>query len=306
MMKRFFFFLLAIGLCGLSSTRADENVQAAQRRLKQGGFYFGTATGAYDDETAAAVTRYQIRHGLAISGKLDAATAQALGVSASSEEADPLPTSGSWRRLRNGDMQFLQKLNAGAIPPPRAPVTTSRRSAPASRTQLPELDPHAPPPRLAEETRVGGPPPQPPAVAQRLPPPSQAGYGAERLRDYVGAFVLAGLDPKIGAELEFFADRVDYFGEQNVGRMKIQRDLLRYDREWPMRRFWLAGDLEVETRSGGELKVTFPLRYELRSRVKHASGEVMKALTLQKTGDGDLQIVAVNESKTGGRKKQKR
>ncbi|MBA3831187.1 MAG: peptidoglycan-binding protein [Chthoniobacterales bacterium] len=300
-MRRFLFFLVVLTLSGLSSMRADENVKAAQGRLKESGFYFGNVSGVYDDATAAAVTRYQIRHGLAISGKLDAATAQALGVAASAGETEALPTSGTWRRLRNGDMQFLQKLNAGAIPPPRASVASSPQSTSAPPTHQPAMEPHAPPPRLTEEeTPSPGLTPQSPAEPNR-PLPAKADYGTERLRDYVGAFVLAGLDPKIGAELEFFADRVEYFGESNVGRKTIQRDLLRYDRKWPERHFWLAGELKVEPQSGGQLSVAFPLRYELRSGSKHGSGQVMKRLTLQKTADGDLQIVAVNEKKTGRR-----
>ncbi len=278
-MKRSLLFLVALALCGLSSTQAAENVQAAQSRLKKSGFYFGDVSGVYDDATAAAVTPYQIRHGLAISGKLDAATAQALGVSISAGEEEAVPTSGTWRRLRNGDMQFLQKLNAGAIPPPRASVEPSPQGASTPPLRAPE--------------------------ARRRPLPPKVDYGAERLRDYVAAFVLAGLDPKIGAELEFFADRVDYFGETNTGRNAIQRDLLRYDHRWPERQFWLAGELNVEPQSGGELSVTFPLRYELRSRSRHASGQVMKTLTLQKTDDSDLQIVAVNEKKRGRAEKPK-
>ncbi len=284
--------------------RADENVQDAQRRLKQGGFYTGNISGVYDDGTAAAVTRYQIRHGLAISGKLDGATAQALGVSARADEAQPVQTSGTWRRLRNGDMQFLEQLNAGSIPPPRAPVASSPESAPAPRKRPSGLESHALPPPPAEGRTTDRPPP-PDTRVEGVPPPHKNDYGTERLRDYVAAFVLAGLDPKIGAELEFFADRVDYFGERNVGRQTIQRDLLRYDRKWPKRRFWLAGNPEVETESSGELRVTLPLRYDLRSRSRHASGEVMKTLTLLKTDDGDLQIIAVNESKAGEKEKRK-
>ena len=127
--------------------------------------------------------------------------------------------------------------------------------------------------------------------------PSQAAESAERLRDYVGAFVLAGLDPRVGAELEFFGARADYFGEQNLDRARIRRDLLRYDARWPDRRFWLAGDLEVEQKARGELKVTFPLRYELRRDSERASGRVLKTLTLRKTGGDDFEIVAVNERK---------
>jgi hypothetical protein len=125
----------------------------------------------------------------------------------------------------------------------------------------------------------------------------KSAFGRERLRDYVGAFVLAGLDPKIGAELEFFADRVDYFGESKLSREKIRRDLLRYDARWPERRFWLAGDLQVRSESNQRLHVTFPLRYELRSRSKRASGTVRKTLVLEETSTNDLEIVAVNEKR---------
>jgi len=96
--------------------------------------------------------------------------------------------------------------------------------------------------------------------------------------------------------LEFFADRVDYFGKPDQRREAIERDLERYNRQWPDRRFWLAGDLEVEPQSDGRLIVTFPLRYELRHGSKQTSGQVEKTLVLQAAGE-DLQIVGVNERK---------
>ncbi|MBA3961569.1 MAG: peptidoglycan-binding protein [Chthoniobacterales bacterium] len=295
-MKRFFFVFAAIGLCGLGSALADESVQAAQTRLKEGGFYFGNATGMYDSATAAAVTRYQIRHGLAISGKLDAATAQALGLAATkTAETEPSPTSDTWRQLRNEDMQFLKALNSGAIPPPRAPTSSTPAPSPASVAKKAQRAPQAPPPRVADSrpnvTREEA------AIPAERPLSPDASASRERLRDYVGAFVLAGLDPRVGAELEFFGERVDYFGERNFDRARIQRDLLRYEARWPERRFWLAGDLRVEQERGVGLKVTFPLRYELRRGSKHASGQVWKTLTLRKTGSDDFEIVAVNERK---------
>lgn len=260
---------------GLSvlAAQADETVRAAQDRLKADGFYHGQPTGSYDSETTAAVTRYQIRHGLAISGKLDIATTQALGIAPASEPATESSTDAeAWRRLRDGDRQFLQKLNAGAIPAPK-PSTPSAPSPAAG------LDTHAPPPRLAEDV------------------PLQERNGSEQLRDYVGAFVLAGLDPAAGAELEFFADRVNYFGDKGVGKARIRRDLVRYDREWPRRRFWLAGGLKVERLEGGALKVAFPLRYELANGSRRAAGKVMKTLILQESEAGDLEITGVNERK---------
>jgi hypothetical protein len=108
--------------------------------------------------------------------------------------------------------------------------------------------------------------------------------------------VLAGLDPQVGAELEFFADRVRYYDEGTLAREAIRQSLRSYNEMWPTRRFWLAGDIEAQAESDGQLRVTFPLRYELRNGAKHSSGEVRKTLLLEVAGD-DLQIVAVNESK---------
>ncbi len=81
-MKRICVALLLLNLCSLLSVSADENVRAAQEKLRQSGFYFGDLNGVYDNQTAAAVTRYQIREGLQITGKLDGPTAQALGTRA--------------------------------------------------------------------------------------------------------------------------------------------------------------------------------------------------------------------------------
>ena len=153
------------------------------------------------------------------------------------------------------------------------------------------LDPHAPPPPLPEDV----PQPTPNASRQDTTPDAGDVYDTQRLRDYVGAFVLAGLDPQVGAELEFFADRVDYYGEANVSREKIRRDLLRYDERWPYRQFWLDGDIEVDRKPSGMLLVTFPLRYQLRNGAKSTSGQVKKTLILRKAGAGDLEIVGVEE-----------
>ena len=261
-MKRFLLCFLFLTLGAVGSLRADESTRALQSRLKTGGFYFGEINGRYDSDTAAAVTRYQIRNGLQITGKLDEPTRQALGVAAA-EPKVPTPKLGEdvWRYLRKSDQASIQRLMTEDTPsskPKSAPVSTK-----------------APPPPAA-----------PPANADR-----------DQLHDYVAAFVLAGLDPQVGAEAEFFADRVDYFGQRNVSREKIRQDLQRYNGRWPKRGFWLAGNLEV-SRINDRLKVTFPLRYELVNGPKRSAGKVLKTLVLEKTGANDLQIVAVNERKT--------
>ncbi|MGI8890552.1 MAG: peptidoglycan-binding domain-containing protein, partial [Chthoniobacterales bacterium] len=192
-MKRFAFALfLAIAFCPVLAS-ADENVSAVQTKLRQEGFYFGDVTGNYSDDTSAAITRYQIRRGLQITGELDEATAKALGVRPL-PAAGPASThslSGTWRQLRSGEQQFVPAQptpnaapNASAIPSDKP--TTTRQPKPAT-------------------TRL---PPVPPPVERRA---NEDPLGPDRLRDYVAAFILAGREPRVAAELEFFADRVDYF-----------------------------------------------------------------------------------------------
>jgi peptidoglycan hydrolase-like protein with peptidoglycan-binding domain len=273
-MKRFLLF--CIFFSAASSLLADEYVRTVQVRLKEGGFYSGEINGVFDKDTAAAVTRYQIRNGLQITGKLDAQTSHALGVSTVAPQI-PTPKFGEdvWRYLRKSDQDHIRKIMAeDAGSTQHRPVTESARP-PAPKTSGPRK----------------------PATNPTLPAASSpSSYDGERLRDYVAAFVLAGLDPRVGAEAEFFADRVDYFGEHNVTREKIRRDLQRYDNRWPERGFSLEGELAVRALQD-RLQVGFLLRYELRSGSRHSSGKVWKTLVLEKTGADDLQIVSVNERK---------
>jgi hypothetical protein len=108
--------------------------------------------------------------------------------------------------------------------------------------------------------------------------------------------VLAGLDPRVGSEAEFFADRVKYYDQGVIDREKIRNDLQGYAARWPERHFWFAGNLIIEPQHRKRVRVTFPLRYELRNGATYSSGTINKTLVLEPVGD-DLQIVAVSESK---------
>lgn len=293
-MNRFFLCCIVTGICGVSALFADETARAVQTRLKADGFYFGDVNGTYDSETAAAVSRYQIRNGLPITGQLDAETTKALGVAATASTAPALRAdSQSWQRLRKSDRQFLSQVNnsqsrsaTGSSSPPTAKAQTTTRSTSTTTTAPPG------PPATARTADAA-----PRAVVQQdTSDPSTLVLSRERLRDYVGAFVLAGLDPRVGAELEFFADRVNYYNEGVVSRDKIRRDLQAYSQRWPQRRFWLAGEVKVEPQADSRLLVTFPLRYELSGASKRSAGKLRKMLTLEVTGE-DLQIVGVNEQK---------
>ena len=260
---------------------AEDNVRVVQEKLHEAGLYFGKIDGAYSSELAAALGRYQIRNGLPITGQLDEDTSKALGAKAAvtTTADDRARRSETWRRLRTGEQQTPN--NARVAPTPRAETSPARvasaqsSSASSDATVQPEVKP------------IGSP------STER----STTNMSTERLRDYVGAFVLAGLDPHVGSETDFFAERVQYYDEGVILREKIRKDLQRYAARWPKRSFWLDGDITAEPQNGNRVRVTFPLRYELRNGGKHSSGKINKTLVLEAAGD-DLQIVSVNERKS--------
>jgi len=282
-------FSVTIGLALAASVCADDNVRAVQTKLREAGFYFGEIDGAYSNQLSAALSRYQIRNGLPITGHLDVDTAKALGAKPAVEPSttnDSSGTSETWERLRKSDKEFLSKMERNSKPTPSSSVSGNE---PAAATTAAATTPVTATAQTAPIEFAS-----PPSVAATSS--SSPELSTERLRDYVGAFVLAGLDPKVGAEAAFFGDRVRYYDSGTIDREKIQEDLKRYDARWPKRQFWLDGDITVEPQSNSRVRVTFPLRYELRNGAKHSSGKINKTLVLEPAGD-DLQIVAVNERK---------
>jgi peptidoglycan hydrolase-like protein with peptidoglycan-binding domain len=73
-----------------SSLWADDLTRTVQQRLKDQGFYYGEVDGRGGDETSAAIRRFQIRHGLKVTGQLNDETLRSLGVSGS-RIAGPAP-----------------------------------------------------------------------------------------------------------------------------------------------------------------------------------------------------------------------
>ena len=281
-------FAVAVTLSVVASLSANDNVRAVQTKLRDGGFYFGEVDGAYSSQLSAALTRYQIRNGLPITGQLDVDTSKALGAkpAVTTSPGDSAQGSDTWRRLRKGERQTMATTNA------RERSSARTTETPGSGTGTPPQEsPHGMAPIASESTEPAS---APPATAPETSSPANG--RRERLRDYVGAFVLAGLDPHVGAEADFFADRVHYYDQGVMNREKIREDLKRYAEHWPERRFWLDGDVTVETENGNRVRVTFPLRYELRNASKASSGKIDKTLVLEPAGD-DLEIVAVNERK---------
>jgi peptidoglycan hydrolase-like protein with peptidoglycan-binding domain len=297
---RFVVLVVTIGLAIAGSVSADDNVREVQEQLRDGGFYSGEIDGAYSTQLADALTRYQTRKGLPATGQLDAETSNALGAkpAVTNNKAAPEQSSGTSRHSRRRDEQTLT--NDRERSSPGAEETESSRemqprSAPAptgSEGTGPVSAPLATGQISSETTE--------PASAPPATVPSSSGgdeISTERLRDYVGAFVHAGLDPNVGSEADFFADRVKYYDQGVIDREKIRNDLQDYAAQWPERHFWVAGNITIEPQHRKRVQVTFPLRYELRNGATYSSGTVNKTLILEPAGD-HLQIVAVSERDT--------
>lgn len=309
-MNRILFLALVLSFFAIASLSANEDVRAVQTQLKEGGFYFGEVNGAFSSELSAAMTRYQIRKGLQVTGQLDEETGKALGVkpavtntttttttaTSTAPEPQAATSSETWRRLRKSDQQFLAQLKAAETRSPAATAAPAQAAAaPAVESSAaPDAEPADPQPAFNPQNRDSA-TVQGQTTVTTSSSPTDA-FDKERLRDYVGAFVLAGLDPQVGAELEFFADQVRYYDEGVVTREKIRRSLESYNDRWPRRRFWIAGNITAQPEADERLRVTFPLRYELQNGSKRSSGKVQKTLLLEAVED-DLQIVAVNETK---------
>jgi peptidoglycan hydrolase-like protein with peptidoglycan-binding domain len=69
-------------LAALAVAQADEIVTAVQSRLAKLGYYAGEVDGEWGSQTAAAVRRFQVAKELRVTGELNAATLNALGVKA--------------------------------------------------------------------------------------------------------------------------------------------------------------------------------------------------------------------------------
>ena len=299
---RFIFLVVAIAFVVAGSIAAkenvgaggaEENVRAVQSKLADEGCYFGEIDGAYSSDFSTALSRYQIRNGLPITGQLDAETSKALGAkpavgpsTAASEQS-----SETWRRLRKRERRTSTKARQS-----EPAATEARETSSPTENETPPTGAETPVQTTPVEARSSAESTQPASA----PPVTGSGdeVSTDRLRDYVAAFVLAGLDKSVGAEAEFFADRVNYYDQGVMDREKIQQDLKRYDERWPERHFWVAGKINVEPQSENRVRVTFPLGFKLRNGNKQSSGKVDKTLVLEPVGD-DLQIVAVNERKTG-------
>lgn len=90
--------VLILLLAAVISAQADPATAAAQKALKDAGFYYGEVTGTKDADTTAAIRRYQIRNGLQITGELNAETRKSLRLPGAGSAPTVAPSAAPIRR----------------------------------------------------------------------------------------------------------------------------------------------------------------------------------------------------------------
>ena len=300
--------VLLAGMGSLSHA-AEGPVASVQKSLKEQQFYFGEVNGNFDEETRAALKRFQIHDGLPVSGELDTATLQALQSRPAASDAaapaapaapdEPAPersVRGRARNLVQSDREFLAQVEGGedaSTPPapvaPTPPVPEPRGPEPVERTA-------PPPPPVAE--RQQRPQPERPESREPAQEERRQGISEGEVRRFVKEYLAAAEQPTPEGEVSFFADKVDYFDSGRVSRGFIEKDQRNYYRRWPSRNFELLSDPELVRASGDAATVRFRLRYAVRGSKDSAKGQTEEVVRLQRTDDG-LKIVAIRERKLG-------
>ena len=247
-MKRFW-LLSILFLCSIPRFHADDQIAAVQEKLKSRGFYYGEVDGENSNETAAAITRFQVRNGFQVTGELNEETLRSLGLTLSQPlQQGPENYSGrkieAWRALREQDREFLRQTTSSQ------PTEQTNQSFDVSLT--------------------------------------------DQIRDFIAGFVVAGITSDIEPELQFYADEADYYDSGLVGKDFIRNDILRYNQKWPVRQYWLEGDVRILDTEADSISVQFQIRYVVQNQQKEGRGTAIKTLKLRKIQDG-LEIISVRE-----------
>lgn len=277
-----------------SPASADAQVAQAQEALRQQEFYFGKVSGAMDEETRAGLRRFQIRHGLPVSGEIDAATrGMLLGknstAAASSKSPEDRPSARERsQNLAQKDREFLDSLAAS---PAVDPVPVVKKELPP-----PQRREVAPPP-VAELTRR--PAPEPARIMEQRPA-ARPGQPTRDLSNGIRQFVRTYLDvaegPSPKREVALYGDRVDYFDEGRIAQANIARDQAAYYRRWPERNFTLLDEPEVLEADADSALVRFRIRYEVRRGNDLARGRTENIMRLRNE-NGQWRIVGIRERK---------
>ena len=278
-------WLLALLLCGVPPSRANETVRQVQEELRKRNLYFGDIDGRITPQVAAALRRYQKRKGFDPTGEPDETTLRSLNLlPALPLTAEPHPAATAVPPL------------PGPASPPWPDITVLRSDAARRNPPLPGADDAdgSPAPAAATPAPLPATPGPPPAAARRQRPTP------DEVRAFLSRYLQAGQTNDTPGELAFYADHVDYFDEGVVDRHFIEIDVTRYDRRWPQRRFTLLEPLTLsEPPDGDPDKFVAHFRYAFANKGPRYSveGKADSTFTLHGDSPGGLRIIGMKEQR---------
>jgi peptidoglycan hydrolase-like protein with peptidoglycan-binding domain len=150
-------------------------------------------------------------------------------------------------------------------------------------------------PVLKSDTALHEPRPAPPIV------PTQAENAGDvtkaQIRDFLRRYFDACQSPNPDDELEFYAERVEYFDHGAVDRPYIKNELAVYDQRWPTRKYTLGDSLRV-VRTGNNTVAKIRVSFEVANpeHNRKAGGRTDNTFNLAKRGDS-LEIVSIKEAR---------
>ena len=247
---------------GCVPVRADETVtRRIQEELRKRNLYFGDVDGRPSPQLSAALHRYQERKGFSSTGETDANTLDSLNIAQPATRRRPPPPPRPARRRHRrstpatGGCRGPTSPSCAATRPGRARPRARRRPSPARPKRLPARRPPSPPRRR----------PPPPAGCSAAPRSSRCAI-------ICGAISRPGRTTIPRARCAFYGEQVAYYDEGNVDHAYIARDVDRYDRRWPERRFALIEPGDGRCFAGrrpGQIRGEFPVRVQRQKPSLH-------------------------------------
>jgi hypothetical protein len=275
-----FRLLLALSLITVP-LQADEQVRAVQEELRRRNLYFGDVDGRRTPELEQATKRYQARKGFATNGVEDRDTLRSLGLlPRTADEAPPKELKWPEEPVLKSDAKIdvageARELAAetGVAPSSIAPPTVAGSGPRRNKTTA-----AVKPVRAADR----------PSKGDQQVDASEAG-------DFVRRYLRAMSRNDVREELEFYADRVNYYANGEVDRRIVERTLKRYYQRWPSRSYSLGKVVGYSMVPGrGEIVITCRVKFTLKSHGKTVRGETDNRFTIN-AATADPRIVAIEE-----------
>lgn len=283
--------------------QGEDDVRATQEELRRRNIYFGDVDGRSSNELTQAVKRYQQRKGFAASGAPDGDTLRSLGIrGAQPGEAPPKelewpeePVLRGDSSLGSGDAVARVSQESGIAEAILAPAIAERMPGAARGRKAAgsgQRRASAAAAKIAATPRAGRRFKQDPKLDPVQTP--------RELQAFVQRYLQVIGQRDLLAELCFYADRVNYFGQGSVDRRVVEAALRDYYSRWPKGRSKLIGGLRASPLArGGEITVVFRVEFEVRRDGRKVRGVSENQLVLQ-GGTARPRIVSVSERRVRG------